>query len=173
MSKKKNSEHEYYIMDNIVFFSLKGRAKKEGLFAMVSIDKWIYVSKYQWYLGKSGYPLCYSLGKITLHKFIYHYIMEGSFLSNLYIDHVDRNKLNNTDSNLRLVTPQENSFNKSTRNNKKGIKKISSNNFISTVVKNGIKHEIKNIPTEKQAAEIYNMMAEELFGPFASFNNVE
>ena len=74
---------------------------------------------------------------------------------------------------MRLATPQENSFNKSTETNKKGVKRISDSNFSATITKNGTKHEIKNIPTEKQAAEIYNMMAEELFGSFAAYNKVE
>lgn len=171
-SKKKSTEiiYDFYIMDDIVYFALKGRAKKEGLYAMVSADKWCYVSKYEWYLGKSGYPLCYDLGKMQLHRFVYTYILGEYPPSEMYVDHIDRNKLNNTDKNLRLATPQENSFNKTTHTNKKGVRKISENNYTATIVKDGKRHEIKNIPTESQAAEIYNMMAEELFGSFAAPN---
>ncbi|XWV24680.1 mg680 protein [Tupanvirus deep ocean] len=169
---KKEIEHEYFVMDDVVYFELKGRAKKEGIFAMVSLNKWPYVSKYDWYLGKNGYPCCYELGKIQLHRFVYTYIFGQYPPSNLYVDHIDRNKLNNTDDNLRLATPQENSFNKSTESNKKGVKKISDGNYSATIVKDGTRHEIKNIPTENQAAEIYNLMAEELFGTFAAFNKV-
>ena len=139
---------------------------------MVSMNKWPEVSRYQWYLGKAGYPMCYELGKMQLHRFVYTYIFGQYPPSNLYVDHIDRNKLNNTDENLRLATPQENSFNKSSKSNTKGVKKISDDNFTASITKNGIKHEIKNIPTEKQAAEIYNMMAEELFGEFAAFNKI-
>ena len=140
---------------------------------MVSTNKWPYVSRYEWYLSKAGYPMCYQLGKIQLHRFVYKYIFGQYPPANLYVDHIDRNKLNNTDANLRLATPQENSFNRSTESNKKGVKKISEGNYTTTIVKNGVRREIKNIPTETQAASIYNMMAEELFGNFAAFNKIE
>lgn len=175
MNTKYNDEisHEFFIVDDIVYFALDGRAKKQKIFAMISANKWQYVSRYNWYLGKAGYPLCYKLGKLPLHRFIFTYILGEFPPSNLYVDHIDRNKLNNTDGNLRLVTPQENSFNKSTQSNKKGVKKVSDGNFTGTIIKNGKRHEIKNIPSEKQAAEIYNIMAEELFGCFAAFNKIE
>lgn len=168
-----NNEQEFFIIDDVVYFSLKGRGKIEGIYAMVSLDKWNYVSKYDWYLGKSGYPQCYTLGKMQLHRFVFYHILGEYPPSNLYIDHIDRNKLNNTNVNLRLATPQENSFNKSTESNKKGVRKISKNNYTASITKNGIKHQIKNIPSEKQAAEIYNLMAEELFGSFAALNKVD
>jgi len=120
---KTEPTHEFYILDDIVYFALKGRCLSQGIFAMVSANKWQFVSKYEWYLGKTGYPMCYKLGKMRLHRFIFSYIFGQYPPSNLYVDHIDRNKLNNTDLNLRLATPQENSFNKSTTNNKKGVKK--------------------------------------------------
>ena len=164
---KKELEHDFYILDEIVNFKLKGTT---SAYSMVSMNKWSYVSKYDWYLGKAGYPLCYQLGQMTLHRFVYTYILGHNPPKDLYVDHIDRNKLNNTDQNLRLATPQENSFNKTTKSNTKGVKKISENNYSACITKNGTKHEIKNILTEEAAANCYNMMAEELFGEFASFN---
>lgn len=163
-------EHDYYIMDDVVYFALKGRAAQDNLFAMISSNKWPYVSKYNWYLGKTGYPTCYELGMVQLHRFVYTITFGQQIPSIFFVDHIDRNKLNNTDPNLRLATPQENSFNKSTTSNKKGVKKISDGNYTASIVKNGTRHEIKNIPTEQQAAEVYNLMAEELFGNFAAPN---
>lgn len=167
---KENNEH--YIFEDIVYFLLKGQIA-DGTYGSVSLDKWQFVSKYKWYLGKSGYPLCYELGQLQLHRFVYTIILGESIPYKFCVDHIDRNKLNNTNDNLRLATVQENSFNKTTNSNKKGVKKISKNNFSATIVKNGIKHEIKNIPSERQAAEMYNIMAEELFGTFASPNKLD
>lgn len=161
---------DFFIVDEMVYFILNGRAKKDGIYAIVSLNKWPYVSKHRWYLGKAGYPICYELHKMQLHRFVYMCILEQYPPSEIYIDHIDRNKLNNTDGNLRMATPQENSFNKSTKTNLKGVRKISKDNYTAIVTKNGKKHEIKNIPNEKQVAEIYNLMAEELFGEFAAYN---
>ena len=161
---------EHFIFEDIVMFKLKGST---SAYANVSVNKWQFVSKYDWYLGKAGYPLCYTLGKMTLHRFIFTYIMGQYPPSELYVDHIDRNKLNNTDQNLRLATPQENSFNKTTTSNLKGVKKISENNYTASITKDGVKHEIKNIQTETEAANCYNMMAEELFGTYASFNKTD
>lgn len=163
---------DFFIVDDIVHFELKGRAVADNIYAMVSANKWKYVSKYDWYLGKNGYPLCYSLGKMQLHRFVYYYVLGFKPPSELYVDHIDHNKLNNTDQNLRLATPQENSFNKSSSTNMKGVKKISEGNYSASITKNGKKHEIKNIPTAEQAAETYNLMAEELFGHFAAPNKL-
>lgn len=168
----KQTKQTYFVNDTEVYFNLKGRCKKNEVMAIVSIDKWESVSAYDWYLGKSGYPICYQLSKMTLHRFIFTLIVNQKIPQNLYVDHIDRNKLNNTNENLRLVTPMENSFNKSTKSNTKGVKKVSENNYTACVCKNGTKHQIKNIKTEKEAASIYNLMAEELFGDYAAPNCV-
>lgn len=167
-----NVIHQTLMINDIVYFALKGRAKKDGIYAMVSAEVWPFVSKYEWYLGKAGYPICYDLGKMPLHKFVYNYILMDDIPQQLYIDHIDRNKLNNVNNNLRLATPSENGANKSTKSNKKGVRKISKNNYSAIITKQGKIHQIKNIPTEKQAAEIYNLMAEELFGNFAALNHI-
>lgn len=168
-----SEEYTYFIVDDCVYFELKGRAGKDKTNAIVSCEMWRHVSKYKWYLGKAGYPICYSLGKITLHRFIYSFLYGEYPPSNLYVDHVDRNKLNNTNANLRLVTPQENSFNRSTQSDTKGVRKISEGNYSAVIMKDGNLHEIKNIATKKEAAEIYNIMAEDLFGVFAAKNNID
>ncbi len=169
-AKPKEIDHEYFLFDNTIMFKLKGHT---SAYAMVPIDKWPFVSKYERYLGKAGYPICYKLGKMTLHRFVYTYVLGQYPPADLYVDHTDRNKLNNTNQNLRLATPQENSFNKSTGTNLKGIKKISENNYTASITKDGVKREIKNIQTDQVAAECYNMMAEELFGDYAAPNIIQ
>ena len=170
-SEPKELHTDIYIMDNIVHFALEGRGKE--CYAMVSGDKWPIISKYSWYLGKAGYPICYDLGKISLHKLVYRLTTGTPCPQGLFIDHIDRNKLNNSDSNLRLATPQQNSFNKTSSTNLKGVRKISEGNYTASITRDGKKHEIKNIPSASQAAETYNYMAEELFGVFASYNIVD
>lgn len=69
----------------------------------------------QWYLSINDYPICYQLGKMQPHRFILTYILGECPPFQLYVNHIDRNKLNNTDANLRLV----NSFNRTTKSNQR------------------------------------------------------
>lgn len=164
---------EHFIVDDVVYFELKGRAKQENILAMVSLDMWDWVSKYDWYLSKTNYPVCYELGNVQLHRFVYRYILKDTIPEKFCVDHIDRNKLNNTNGNLRLATSQENAYNRSTKSNKKGVRKISGNNYSAIVYKDGKKHEIKNLATEQEAANMYNFMAEDLFGEFAAMNIID
>jgi hypothetical protein len=174
---KEKLKHEFFEKDNAVHFKLKGRALKDDLYTIVSKEHWPQISKYAWYLGKDGYAICYELNFIHLHTYIMKHLLkyrvpksEGKTL--LYIDHIDRDKLNNRDDNLRFATPQENAYNKSTKTNSKGVKKISEGNYTVSITKDGVIHQITDIPDRKQAAKIYNMMSEELFGNFAAKNVV-
>lgn len=169
----------HHIIENIngqqyasVMFKLKGKNREDVYYTKISEDKWDIISKYKWYLGKSGYPICYELGKIQLHRLIYTIIVGHKIQSDLYVDHIDRDKLNNCDYNLRLVTPQENSFNKSTQSNRKGVKKVSKGNYTACITKDGVKYEMKNLQTEEEAANMYNILADELFGEFAAHNTL-
>ena len=175
MAKVIYSNTEVIHMEDDVYFKLK-KSKKDvrlELWAIVSQDKWPIISKYKWYLGKDGYPVCYELSKIKLHRFCYFIILGQKPPSKIYIDHINRNKMDNTNKNLRMATAQENSFNRSSNTNTKGVRKISENNYTASITKNGKRHEIKNIATIESAAEMYNMMAEELFGVFAAPNKLD
>ena len=149
-------------------------AKNKNAIALVSKETLNIVLKFKWYLGKNGYPVTYQsidqeikLGKPwCMHKIITPRLSKG-----YVIDHINRNKLDNRLSNLRICTSIQNSYNTSRINNKyKGVKKGSNNTWNAIISKDGKIHEIKNIKTEKEAAKIYDFMAEELFGQYAGKN---
>jgi hypothetical protein len=134
-----------------------------------------------WYLGKSGYPithgsnkdksLTFGVGK-KVHTFLYKY--SGIYVEKgNVIDHINHDRLDNRRDNLRVCTQKENSYNTSRRNGKfKGIKKCK-DSWTASITKDGVKHEIKDIKTEEEAAKIYDMMAENLFGEYAGKNYFE
>ena len=83
---------------------LRGK-KGEGKFAEVDDDDFERLNKYKWYYGPGGYAYAYKVG--YMHRNIIE-IPEG-----LQIDHINRDKLDNRRSNLRVCTSSENNLNRS------------------------------------------------------------
>lgn len=147
-----------------------------GSIMLVSSVDFDNVMRFKWYLSKSGYPMTYGnstikFGPITMHQMLFPNIPYG-----YVVDHINREKLDNRRTNLRVCTALENSYNKSKpKNSKRRYKGVSQSGkknptFTATITKNGTNYEIKNIQTEEQAAKVYDMMAEELFGKYAGKN---
>jgi hypothetical protein len=154
----------------------------------ISLNKANIISQYKWYLGKDNYPFTIIEGaRIPLHRYVWflntnkwnNYIVEehcGSVIKKkLYIDHINRDKLDATDDNLRLSTPAMNSYNKTSNSNiidpitLKPLHhiKLKKNGYEIKINKNSKTHYINKIMSLEEAKEIYNMMANELFGEFA------
>jgi hypothetical protein len=146
-------------------------AKNRGVCMLISRSDVSNCLNYKWYLSKAGYPVTYSsvdnkekFGGIKIHRFL-----EPLVPKDMVVDHINRDRLDNRRTNLRICTIAENGYNKTRTKKYKGVRRLKSG-WIASVTKDGTKHEIKNIPTEKQAAEMYDIMAEELFGNFAAKN---
>jgi len=153
--------------------------------AKVSLNKIEHIEPHKWYLGKDGYPFAYIKGgRVPLHRYIWYInsgiwtnnkINEDNTITKLYIDHINRDKLDATDENLRLSTPAENSYNKSSKNTiidpitSKPLHhiKLTKSGYLVSLTKNGKTSKINKISNLEEAKEIYNMMACELFGEFA------
>ncbi len=173
------NENKLYIDFDYVQIELIGNHAKDtedGNIILVSKCDINAVVIFKWYLNSNGYPATYgSYDKVikynkpvTLHR-----MMFGKLNKGYVVDHINRNKLDNRRDNLRICTSLQNSYNKTKPKNSickyKGVIKTGTT-FKSSITMNGMKHEIKNIATEEQAAKIYDMMAEELFGQYAAKN---
>ena len=140
-------------------------SSSQMIVSITSLDK---VLSHDWYLKSSGYPFSYTARYHTLHRFLF-----GRQETGMVIDHINRNKLDNRLSNLRVITAKENSYNRTksanSENKYKGVQKRG-DKYVAKISKDGIKKEIGGFLTEDAAAEAYDMMAEELFGEFAAKN---
>ncbi len=173
--------------DNIFYIKLHRNKNDLGdIMAKVSVTKKDIVEKHKWYLGKDGYPFTYiEGGRVPLHRYI-HYLNTSQWNNNFidphtntivkfYVDHVNRDKLDATDENLRLATPAENSYNKTSINEiidpytGKPLHhiKLKKSGYEVTIKKDDNINKINKIKTLEEAKEIYNMMATELFGEYA------
>ena len=160
--------------------TIKIKHKEITVEAMVDDDDYDMLISILWYVEKtdSGYYIKHSYWKghtvIPMADFIMDEVGSASI-----IDHIDRNPLNNQKSNLRVVTHQENCFNRIHKNFKgepvsseyKGVGwHKNSNKWRVRVKKDGKSISLGYFIDEKEAALAYDKKAKELFGSFAYLN---
>lgn len=181
---------------------LNNKSKKnEGKFkAFVDDDLFKEVNRFNWYYHNKGYAVRYDCSadkpkSILLHRYIYE-LKYGEIPEGYFVDHIDRNPLNNQISNLRLVTPAENCCNISKyRNNKSGYigvsKKVNKQkNKNGTIWKkeywdcqwydNNSKQRHKYFPFDNigkvRAARYRDLMVKQIYGDFCgelNFSSLE
>lgn len=169
---------------NIELHGANPDIKNLNLQAIVSANKKTQIEKYKWYLGKDNYPFAYIKGaRVPLHRYIWwlntgiwsNKIIQDNKEIKLYVDHINRNKLDARDENLRLSTPAENSYNKTSSNKiidpitLKPLHhiKLKKSGYCVSITKDKKTNSIDKIPSLEEAKEIYNLMATELFGNYA------
>jgi len=138
----------------------------------VIIDEELFydIIKYTWCISDKGYIIGTPNGKkISLSRYIMNY--DG----NLHIDHINNNRLNNCKNNLRLVTPQENSWNRTSAKNSSsqyvGVHFIKgSKKWLSQIMVNGKKINIGRFTNEIEAAKARDKATLEHFGTIGNLN---
>lgn len=84
-------------------------------------SKYSYLDKYKWSIGGRGYAMGYVNGEMVK----LHHVISGKPPKNMVTDHINRDKFDNTSSNLRFVSQEINAINKSmNRLNTSGIKGV-------------------------------------------------
>lgn len=105
----------------------------------------------------------------SAHRLVF--LIEDGTFPELDVDHIDGNPLNNTRSNLRLVTKQQNSYNtKVSKNNKLGVKGVSltkNNKFLVMLSINGIQEYLGTYQTLEEAASIMESNRNKHHGVYA------
>lgn len=122
-------------------------------------DRWVLDRK--WYKSPFGYVVAHK--RLILHR----EIMQVS--SGQEIDHINRDKLDNRKSNLRICTRAENNRNRGTfSNNKTGLKGAYKrrNKYQSIIRHNGKTFYLGTFDTAELAHKAYINKAKELHGVF-------
>jgi len=143
----------------------------KGKVTCVDDDDYVELSKYKW----SAYcrlGLWYAM-RSEKPRLMHRYILGLENGDGKIVDHIDRNPLNNTRSNLRLATYQQNIVNrklsKTNTSGFRGICKIKER-WRAGIRCNGKTLDLGMYPTKEQAATAYDFKAKELFGDFVTLN---
>ena len=148
--------------------------------AIVDDEDFEYLNTFKWTLNK-GYAvakLCNKSNFLQMHRFIMFYP------KSMMIDHINRDKLDNRKSNLRVCTRLQNNFNRyRQQNNKSGYKGVNwakkVQKWQALISENRKRHWLGNFGNKNQeampynqAAMAYNKEAMKYHGEFAVLNNV-
>lgn len=148
---------------------------KSGSVAIVDDDDYPLLSRYTWYENEKGYAITHVNGKhLTLmHRFIL------NPLPSLQVDHINRIKLDNQKSNLRLCRNNENHWNMAAnrKNNTSGYRGVyfhkQKQKWQAKFNKNKKEIHAGFYNTAIEAARAYNAKAKEIYGDFAYLNPID
>lgn len=149
--------------------------KGAGKFALVDDDMFDVLIEYSWYLhngyAKGGNKEIGVFGCAAMHRII------NKTPDGYHTDHKNRNRLDNRSSNLRTVTPRQNSMNTGPSDGKsssyKGVYWVSDKClWSSSITAFGKTYRLGYFRTEQEAAKAYDNNAVRFFGEYACINNI-
>lgn len=147
----------------------------QGKFALVDDEDFLELSKFKWsYDGNYARRAIYINGKqkiIRMHRLL------ANTPKGMDTDHINRNKLDNRKSNLRVCSRSENKINQNMLSkNTSGFIGVSwSKPLKKWVARISIKNKKTHIGvfnTKEEAAKEYNVVAYKNFGEFARLNKI-
>ncbi|WP_212958645.1 HNH endonuclease [Paenibacillus albilobatus] len=151
----------------------------QGKIAVVDDEDFDKLIKFKWHYAK-GYARhsCWVPGLNTSTSIWMHHVVLGICPDRKkVIDHINGNPLDNRKINLRIVTHQQNIFNKSPHRKStskyKGVYWYKARSkWCSKIMLDGRYRHIGYFESEREAALAYNKAAKELFGDCAKLNVV-
>lgn len=158
----RNKKHNVFYHRDGFMVGITNNTQAEFLFDSDDYDA---VKEVCWHETVNGYIAgTYCSTIVTLHKLVLRFPQK-------FVDHINRDRLDNRKSNLRTVTYQQNTMNRSIqRNNKSGVPgvyfDISRGKWVGSLGCNGKKH-IKRFENLKDAIAYRLSLEEEYFGEYA------
>ena len=153
----------------------------KGLMTCVDDSDYVTLSQYKWYVvGHPGKEYAARCGRDSTGKQI-HIRMHREILSaptNMEVDHIDGNRLNNCRSNLRLATRSQNGSNRTksypnATSKYKGVTWHKRDQYWQATIIHQNRHiHLGCFSSEKEAAVAYNTAAKKYHGNFAKLNNI-
>lgn len=165
--KPRKLRNEFIVHSDYVDIILRNNKRVVVAVTKVDLDDFDRVKEYCWHFsGKYARGLVGGV-EVALHRFILAVSGKGE------VDHINRDKLDNRKSNLRIVNRQQNQMNVAPRKDSlTGLKGVSPHRdkFQARIYVNGSQNFLGVFDTQEEAALAYDRAAEELFGEVAFKN---
>jgi hypothetical protein len=143
----------------------------KGGVTVVDDEDYAGLCEYSWQLSTKGYAFRTYHVRGRRGRSIYMHRVIASARAGPQIDHVDRNKLNNTRRNLRPATNAQQQANRlSTTGRSKGTWMASADRWYARIKIGGRSRHLGCFPSEEEAARAYDRAAFAEFGDFARLN---
>jgi len=155
----------------------------EGKFAKVSLEDYARVASHRWHFKNRGDGYAdRNLSRVGQKKngskvgkyatqMMHRFILEAP--EDTFVDHINGDTLDNRRENLRLCSPQSNTYNRRPNQGQrfKGVHKLKSGTGYQAYISFQRKRmHLGTFATAEDAARAYNRAAIELFGDFAHLN---
>lgn len=151
------------------------------IFCLVDEDDYEYLSQFKWRLAARGYAVR-SAWEEGISKLYYMHREVFTAEEGMDVEHKDQNRFNNQKSNLRSASRSQNMANvrrvkdKTSHSKYKGVSRLKrknlKNQWLAYIKKDYKTHYLGYYATQEEAAEAYNAKAIELYGDFASLNEI-
>lgn len=140
----------------------------KNMVAIVDDEDYEKFSKWKWSFSNVGYAQ--RTGGVYLHRLI------AGAKPGEFVDHINRDKLDNRRSNLRICNKQQNQHNQGPRKGSSSYKGVSirkdTGKYTACIHHNYKKINLGSFVTEEEAALAYNEAARKYHGEFAFCNEV-
>ena len=143
----------------------------QNKYTIVDDEDYDYLNQWNW-CSKKNINIYYAI-RTVLNKRIYMHRIIINPTDNMYIDHINRNGLDNRKENLRICNKSQNACNSTIpRHNTSGIKGVcwdkSCNKWLSRIKINGKQKHLGRFNNKLEAREVYRKEAKDHFGEFYS-----
>lgn len=145
-----------------------------GMEAVIDAADVPMVAQYTWFASEQGDGRFYARASLDWKPSLYlHRYLMGVEASDVIVDHVNGDTLDNRRSNLRIATNSENGMNSRRKGQGgHGYKGVTRNKYrwSASIRANRVRYHLGTFDTPEEAARAYDAKARELHGDFARLN---